>query len=102
MAPITPLPPFGKLPAGSVVEQKQGGRTVLIVQESPSKRSMVEIWEDGLKVTNRILGRLQSILREMNEDMARTNERLTAGIRDTTAKIKANQHLLDKLLEPPA
>jgi hypothetical protein len=91
----------GDLPVGSVVEQKQGNRAYLIVQESPSRRSVVQTWEDGFDVANRLLDRLKSILGEMNRDMAAVNDRLTAGIHETSEKVSANQGLLDELVGRP-
>jgi hypothetical protein len=93
-------PPPSEFPVGSVVEQKKGNRTYLIVQETPSMKTIVESWEDGLDVANRLLVRLKVALGEMNSDVAAVNEHLAEGVRKTRAKIKANQRLLDELIEP--
>jgi hypothetical protein len=97
--PRPPRPTTHDLPVGSVVEQRQGSRTVLVVQESRSKSSIVESWEDGFELTNRLLRRLKNSVEQMNADMSLLNERLTAGIRETNSRIKANQRLLDKLVK---
>ena len=62
------------LPVGSVVEQRQGNRTVLIVQEARGKTSVVETWDDAFELTNRLLGRLKETLEEMNADMSTLNK----------------------------
>jgi len=59
---------------GSVVEQRQGNRTVLIVQEARGKTSVVETWDDAFELTNRLLGRLKETLEEMNADMSTLNK----------------------------
>jgi hypothetical protein len=89
---------FNDLPVGSVVEQRRGSRTYLIVQESPGKQSVIESWDDGLDVTNRLLGRLKATVEEISADMSLTNERLAQNIRHTEAKIETNQRLLDELV----
>ncbi len=95
-----PLVPEGlkPLPVGSVVERRQDGRTFLLVQETPDRTSVIESWDDGLDVVNRLLGRLKGTLENMNADMTASNERLAAGLRETGAKIAANQRLLDKII----
>jgi hypothetical protein len=87
------------LPVGSVVEQRQGGRTFLTVRETDDTTSVVESWDDAFDVANRILKRLGGTLDEMNADMAEFNKRFAAGLRETGAKIAANQRLLDELLK---
>jgi aminoglycoside phosphotransferase len=98
LAPFVKPPPAG-LPVGSVVERRQGGRTFLIVQEASGVSSTVESWEDGIDVANRILGRLNHTLEAMNADMSTFNDRLTAGLRETGAKIASNQRLLDEIVK---
>lgn len=87
------------LPVGSVEERREGSRTYLIVQETRAKQSVVESWDDAIKITNRLLGRLDRTLRKMNADLAALNARLGEGIRRTDAKIEANQRLLDALVK---
>ena len=99
MAPGIKPPPFAGLPVGSVVEQRQGGRTFLVVQETEGRRSTIESWEDGLEVTNRLLKRARKGLKEINADVSALNKRLTEGARKIDAKIKSNQRLLDKLVK---
>jgi hypothetical protein len=86
-------------PVGSVVEQRQGGRTFLLVHETPDTVSVIESWPDAFDVADRVLGRLKKTLEEMNIDMSAFNQRLAAGLRETDAKIKANQRLLDELIK---
>src|SRR3954469_14423386 len=103
MAPrFRPPPTSSDLPAGSVIEQRQGSRTFLVVQESRGKSSVIESWEDGFELTNRLLGRLKDSVEDMNADISALNKRLTAGIRETNSKIKANQRLLDALVKSGA
>jgi len=92
-------PPPVALSVGSVVEQRHGNRTFLVVQEAPGISSTVESWEDGIDVANRILGRLNQTLEEMNVGMSTFNEELAAGLRETGAKIAGNQRLLDEIIE---
>jgi len=99
--PFIPSPPFG-LPVGSVVEQRQGGRSFLLVQESERKISTIESWEDGLELTNRLLRRARKSLDEMNADVSALNKRLMKGARKIDAKVKSNQRLLDKLIKDHA
>ena len=98
MAPVLPGE-LKQLPVGSVVEQRQGDRAFLIVQETPDTASIVESWADGVDVANRLLGRLRQTLEDMNADMSAFNERLAAGLRETDAKIAANQRLLDEIVK---
>jgi aminoglycoside phosphotransferase len=98
MAPAVPDRPK-KLPVGSVVEQRQDGRTFLVVQETPDRVTIIETWDDGIDVVNRLLGRLKRTLDNMNVDMAASNKRLAAGLRKTSAKIAANQRLLDEIVK---
>jgi|SRR5690242_9790523 hypothetical protein len=101
MAPGVKPPPFG-LPVGSVAEQRQGGRSFLLVQESEQKTSRIESWEDGLELTNRLLKRAHKSIKEMNADVSALNKRLTKGARKLDTKIKSNQRLLDKLIKDHA
>ena len=94
-------PPFG-LPVGSVIEQRQGGRSFLIVQESERKTSTIECWEDGLEITDRLLRRARRSLEGMNADVSALNKRLTGGMRKIDAKLRSNQRLLDKLVKDRA
>jgi hypothetical protein len=87
------------LSVGSVVEQKRGGRPVLVVKEAPDTTSVIESWEDAFDVSNRLLGRLKKTLTEMNADMASFNRRLATDLRKTSAKIAGNQRLLDELVK---
>ena len=98
---MAPAVPGGlkHLPVGSVIERRQDGRTFLVVQEAPDKTSIIESWEDAFDLVNRLLGRLKATLEEMNADMSASNERLTAGLRKTAAKVAANQRRLEKLIK---
>ena len=87
------------LPVGSVVEQQQDGRTFLVVQEAPDRTSIIESWEDGFDLVNRLLRRLKGTLEEMNAEMSAFNKRLTANLHKTTAKVAANQRLLEKIIK---
>ena len=87
-----------KLPVGSVVEQRQGSRTFLVVQETSETATRIESWDDGSKLVNRLLGRLGKTLKEMNADISALNKRLEVGLRRTDAKIRANQRLLEQLV----
>ena len=98
MAPVFPRTP-DRLPVGSVIEQRQGDRTVLVVQETDDRTSTIESWDDGLDLANRLLGRLKQALEGINAGMATSNERLTRGIRETSAKIAANGRLLDEMVK---
>jgi hypothetical protein len=98
MAPALP-DGLKQLPVGSVIEQRQDGRTFLVVQEAPDRTSIIESWDDALDVASRILGQVNEMLADMNARMATSNERLSAGLRETAAKIAANQLLLEKLIK---
>jgi hypothetical protein len=98
MAPVFPRTP-DRLPVGSVIEQRQGDRMVLVVQETNDRTSTIESWDDGLDLANRLLGRLRQALEGINSGMATSNERLTNGIRETSAKIAANGRLLDEIVK---
>jgi hypothetical protein len=98
MATGRQLPPREKLLPGSVIEQNQGDRAFLIVQESPARRSVVETWDDLMEVCNRLLGRINTTLREMNADLATFDQKLSRDLRKTAAKIATNQRLLDELV----
>lgn len=86
-------------PVGSVTVQRQGNRTFLVVQETPDSTSVVESWEDAFGLADRLLGRLQGTLDEMNADLSAFNRRLAVELRKTSAKIAANQRLLDQLVK---
>jgi hypothetical protein len=92
----TPSPPFR--PARPVVERREGGRIYLIVQETPDTSSRIETWSDAFEVTNRLLGRIEDTLENINANMEKSNRRLTAGLRETGAKIAANRRLLDEIV----
>jgi hypothetical protein len=98
---MAPAIPRGLKPlrVGSVIEQRQDGRTFLLVQETPDRTSVIESWDDALDVANRLLGRLKRTLEDMNAGMTKSNKRLTVGLRETGAKIAANQRLLDKIVK---
>jgi hypothetical protein len=98
MAPVFPRTP-DRLPVGSVVEQRQGDRTFLVVQETADRTSIIESWDQGLDLANRLLGRLNQALDDINAGMAASNERLTRGIDETSAKIAANGRLLDEIVK---
>jgi hypothetical protein len=83
----------------SVVEQRQDGRSFLIVQEAPGISTRVESWEEGIDVANRVLVRLNRALEEMNAGLSTFNERLAAELRETGAKIEDNQRLLDEIVK---
>ena len=87
-----------QLPVGSVIEQRQDGRTFLVVQESPDKILIIDSLEDALDLLNRLLARIQATLDDMNASMSASNESLSAGLRQTDRKIAANQRLLEKLI----
>ena|SRR6266853_1820551 len=88
-----------QLPVGSVIEQRQGDRTFLVVQETPDRTSVIESWDDGIDLANRLLGRLKQTLDDMNVGMMASNERLAVGLRETGAKIAANRRLLDEIVK---
>jgi hypothetical protein len=98
---MAPALPGGlkQLPVGSVIEQRQDGRTFLVVREAPDRTSIIESWDDALDVASRVLGRIKATLDDMNASMAASNERLSAGLRETAAKIAANQRLLEKIIK---
>ena len=98
---MAPALPGGlkQLPVGSVIEQRQDGRTFLVVQEAPDRTSIIESWDDALDVASRLLGRIKATLDDMNAGMSASNERLSAGLRETAAKIAANQRLLEKMIK---
>src|ERR1700730_12945464 len=83
----------------SVFAQRRGGRTYLVVQETPDTTSKIESWTDAFDVTNRLLGRIKVSLEDINTSMAKSNQRLTSGLRKTGAKIAANQRLLDEIVK---
>ena len=86
-------------PVGSVVEQRQGGRTYLIVQETPDTASKIESWTDAFELANRLLGKIKGTLEDINTNMDKSNQRLNSGLRRTGAKIAANQRLLDGIVK---
>jgi hypothetical protein len=98
MAPVVPSM-SGRLPVGSVVERRDGEHTVLVVQETPDQKSIIESWEDGIDLANRVLSRLNSTLAEMNFAMSKFNEELGAGLRETGEKIQRNQRLLGEIVK---
>ena len=87
------------LPVGTVALQKRGDRTVLVVQETTEKVSVIESWEEALDLVARLLGRVSKALNEMNADLVESNRRSAAVRRKTKAKIAANQRLLDRLVK---
>jgi hypothetical protein len=91
--------PPRRLPIGSVVEQRQGDRRFLIVQETAGTSSTIEAWDDGIDVANRVLNLLNQTLQEMNDDMSTFNERLDVDLRATGAKIESNQRFLNELVK---
>jgi hypothetical protein len=94
---VKPPPRFP--PVGTVVEQRQGDRTYLIVQETYDTASKIESWTDALDVANRLLGRIKDTLQDINTSMDRSNQRLTSGLRRTSAKVAANQRQLDAIVK---
>ncbi len=98
---MAPAIPGGlkRLPVGSVIEQRQDGRTFLVVREAPNRTSIIESWDDALDVASRVLGRIKATLDDMNASMAASNERLSTDLRETAAKIAANQRLLEKIIK---
>jgi hypothetical protein len=86
-------------PVRSVVEQRQGGRTYLVVQETPDMTSKIESWTDAFDVANRLLGRIKDTLEDIGTNLDKSNRRLTSGLRKTGAKIAANQRLLDEVVK---
>jgi len=68
----------------------------LIVRESLDRFLIIESCEDALDVVIRLFGRTHITLEGIKTTMAASNERLTAGLRETAAKIAANQPLLEK------
>jgi hypothetical protein len=91
--------PSRSRPVRSVVEQRRGSRTYLVVQETPDTTSKIESWTDAFDVTNRLLGRIKVSLEDINTSMDKSNQRLTSGLRKTGAKIAANQRLLDEIVK---
>src|SRR6266852_5971848 len=85
-----------QLPVGSVIERRQGDRTFLVVQETPDRMTVIESWDDGIDLANRLLGRLKRTLDDMNAEITTSNQR---GLRETGAKIAANRRLLDEIVK---
>jgi hypothetical protein len=96
---VVSFKPSRSRPVRSVVEQRRGGRTYLVVQETPDTTSKIESWTDAFDVTNRLLGRIKVSLEDINTSMDKSNQRLTSGLRKTGAKIAANQRLLDEIVK---
>ena len=82
-----------------MIEQRQGGRRFLTVQETSGTSSTIESWDDGIDVANCILGRLNQTLQEMNDDMSAFLDRLDVDLRETGAKIEGNQRFLNELVK---
>jgi hypothetical protein len=83
----------------SVVEQRRGGRTYLVVQETPDTTSKIESWADAFEVANRLLDRINDTLEDIGTNLDKSNRRLTLGLRKTGARIAANQRLLDEMVK---
>jgi hypothetical protein len=96
---VVSFKPSRPRPVRSVVEQRRGGRTYLVVQETPDTTSKIESWTDAFNVTNRLLGRIKDSLEDINTSMDKSNQRLTSVLRKTGAKIAANQRLLDEIVK---
>jgi hypothetical protein len=94
---VKPPPRFPTV--GAVVEQRQGGRAYLVVQETPDRASKIESWMDAFDVGNRLLGRIKDMVDGINTAMDKSNQRLSSGLRRTGAKIAANQRLLDEIVK---
>jgi hypothetical protein len=93
------IKPPPHLPVGSVIEQRRGDQIRLVVQESSGKTSIIESWDDSMDVSNRLFGRIRTTLEQMNSNLAAFDQKLAADMRKTSAKIDANQRLLDELVK---
>lgn len=96
---IDPRLPSHSLPVGSVIEQGRGEQAYLVVQEAADRTSIIASWDDLMDFTNRVLRRVGATLDQMNADLAAFNEKLSKDVAGTTAKIAANQRLVDELVK---